>query len=368
MADSLVTRLSLRVFVVWIGFALGCAGPPPAAPPLQPSLTRGPEATSPAVQPLPSPSPSPSPSPLPLATLRLAQPPAALGAWQIDVAERNGFIRQQGLALERSTEEGEKAADALNAGTRDVALVAVESVVRASRAGQNLVMVGGAVNRAAFSLVVGRDIQELANLRGQPVGIRDPKDATAALLGRMLKARGLSPADVRLVSFADPALRAAAIANGTVAGSLLDPAQTTRMQGGGFKVLGNAFDTVRDFQAEALAVRKDWARQNEDRLVRFLRAIVEADRWIHAPEHRQEAIEVLAGTLRLTTLDAARVYEQYVEKVPAIPRGAEVEQPGVRTVVELLAEVNALRPPLPDPATLTDTTYVQRAALSAPAR
>ena len=293
--------------------------------------------------------------------LRLGSPAGTLGGWQVEVAERRGFFRAQGLSVERGQDPAGKLLEALNANARDVVVAPADAVVQSVRDGQNVVMVGGAVNRAAFSLIAARDVQDVAGVRGKLVGVRDPGDATGALVRAILSARGLTEEEYRLVGFDDPGVRAAAVANGTVGASLVDAPRAARLEASGFQVLGHAFETVPELQAEALAVRSDWARQNEERLIRFLRAIAEADRWIYDPRNRQEAVDILAGSVGLTATEAGRVYERYVEQVPAIPKAAELEQPGVQAVVELLAAIEAIGPPLPDVTTLTDTGYVQRA-------
>ena len=288
-------------------------------------------------------------------------PPGSLGAWQVDVAERKGFFRQHGVSVERAQEEEDTAIEALVGGGRDVALVTAATIAGAVRDGQEVVMVAGAVNRAAYSFIGARGVDDMGGLIAKVVGVRDPKDITTALLRRIIRRGGLGDDAYRIFAFPDSGMRAAAIANGTAAGSLVEAPRAARLQASGFKTLGNAFEVVPDFQAEGLAVRADWARQNSDRLVRFLRAVAAADRWLYAPENHREAVDILAGTVRLTSTEAEWIYEQYVEKLPAIPKNGELEEPGVRVVVDLLAELEALPPPLPDPAKLVDTSYIQRA-------
>lgn len=353
--------------LVGIGCLPGAATP--TAAPTKPVAPSPPAPASPAAKPspppspvvLPSPSPSPSPSPEPLTRIRLAAAAPSLGGWAIEVADQNGYFQAQRLAIEEVREEPGKLADALNARAADIALAPTEMIVRGTRSGQSLVMVAGAVNRAAFSLIAARDVPDFGALKGKLIAVRDPKDSSAAILKRILRARGVGEQDVRLIGFEDGGTRAAAVANGTVGAALLEAGPAARLEASGFAVLTRAADVVPNFQAEVLAVRADWARQNEQTLVRFLRAIIQADRWINAPANNREAIDILAGVLKLTTVEAGRVYDYHVDRLSAIPREGELEQPGVRAVLELMAEIDALRPPLPDPARLTDTSYLLRA-------
>jgi len=171
---------------------------------------------------------------------------------------------------------------------------------------------------------------------------------------------------MQLIAFPDPGVVGAAVANGTVGASFVAPPQAAKLRTTGFQWIGEAADVVNDFQAEGIVVRPDWARQNEDTLVRLLRAVVQAERWIVTPANRGAAVTVLADTLHLSAQEADQVYDQYADKLPAIARDGDIDQAGVRSVGELLGEIGVHKPPLPDPARLTDTTYLQRARGGAP--
>jgi ABC-type nitrate/sulfonate/bicarbonate transport system substrate-binding protein len=292
----------------------------------------------------------------------------SLGGWVLDVAERQGFLAAQNLALDKAVEDpGEnKGAGDVAGRTRDVGVVATDRFVREARDGQALLMVGGLVNTVTMSLFAARDIPNVASLKGRPIGYRDPEDATTAVLKRVLRAKGLADGDVRLIAFPDPGVVGAAVANGTVGASWVGPAQAARLRTAGFQWIGEGTDVVKDFQAEGIVVRPDWARQNEDTLVRLLRAVLLAERWIATPANRDGAIAALASTLRVTSQDATALFDQYVEKAPSIPREGDIDQAGIRGVADLLAEIMVLKPPLPDPVRLTDTTYLQRARASLP--
>lgn len=357
-----MTRSPLALLLLALCPTLGCGAPPTAVSPTVAAVASPIVAQpAPAAPAPPAPTVSPTSTPVPLVSVRLVAPPMALGSWQVDVADRKGFFRAQGLFLERAEAEEDKAVEALVQRTRDVALLSTPTIVGAVRDGEGVVMVAGAVNRAAYSLIGARGAEDLGGLIGKSVGIRDPKDVTTAVLRRTAQAGGLGEAAYQLLPFPDPNVRAAALVNGTVGGSLVDAPRAARLQVRGFKTLAHAWEAVPDYQDQGLAVRVDWASQNSDRLVGFLRAIVAADRWIYTSENRDESIGILAATLRMTAVESSRLYEQYVEQAPAIPRNGEIAEPGVRVVVELLADLQALPPPLPEPARLVDTSYLQRA-------
>ena len=291
-----------------------------------------------------------------------------LGGWVLDVAESQGFLAAQGLNLDKKVEDpgSNAAAGDIVGRARDVGVLPTDRFLREAKEGQALVMVGGLVNKVTLSLIAARDVPDLPSLKGQPIGYRDPEDVSAAVLKRFLKARGFTDKDVQLIAFPDPGVVGAAVANGTVGASFLGPAQSAKLRTTGFQWIGEAADVVRDFQSEGIVVRPDWARQNEEALVRLLRAVLLAERWITTPANREAAITILASTLHVTPPEAAQVYDQYVEKLPTVQREGDIDQAGVRGVAELLGEIGVLKAPLPDPVRLTDTTFVQRAKGSLP--
>lgn len=345
------------------------AGPSTPAKPGAPAgaTSASPSAASPASVPKPSPSPSPSPSPIPRVSVRIGTS-SSLGGWVLDVAERQGFLAGQGINLDRKEADpgSSVVAEDVEKRERDVGVVTTDRLIQVGKNGQGLVMVAGLVNKATHTLIAARDVPDFGALKGKPIGHLDAKSASAAILKRILKAKGIPESETPLLTFPDPGVVGAAVANGTVGAALVDPPRAGRLRISGFTALIEASEVAKDFQAEGLVVRPEWARQNEDLLTRLIRATIMAERWITTPSNKPAAVEQLARSLGITATEAALVYEQYVDKLGAIPREGDVDQAGVRGVLELLAEVDAAGSPRPDPARLTDTTYLQRAKSSLP--
>jgi ABC-type nitrate/sulfonate/bicarbonate transport system substrate-binding protein len=244
--------------------------------------------------------------------------------------------------------------------------VTTDRLVQLGKNGQGLVMVAGLVNKATHTFIAARDVPDFGALKGKPIGHLDAKSASAAIVKRILKAKGIPESETPLLTFPDNGVVGAAVANGTVGASLVDPPRAAQLQISGFKALIEASEVAQEYQAEGIVVRPEWARQNQDLLIRLVRAAIMAERWITTPSNKPAAVEQLARSLGVTTTEAATVYEQYVDRQGAIPREGDIDQAGVRGVVDLLGEVDAAGSPRPDPARLTDTTYLERAKTSLP--
>jgi ABC-type nitrate/sulfonate/bicarbonate transport system substrate-binding protein len=304
---------------------------------------------------------------VPRTTVRIGTT-GSLGGWVVDVAERQGYFATQAITLDKKSSDPGTAAVAedVDKRERDVGVVTTDRLIQVGKNGQGLVMVAGLVNKATLTLIAARDVPDFGALKGKPIGHLDATSASGAILKRILKAKGIPENESPLLTFVDPGVVGAALANGTVGASLVDLTRAGRLRGNGFTVLMDADEVARDFQAEGIVVRPEWARQNEDLLTRFVRAVILAERWITTPSNRPAAVDSLAQSLELTPAEATPLYEQFVDKMGAIPREADIDQAGVRGVVDLLAEIDAAGDPRPDPARLADTTYVQRAKSSLP--
>ena len=341
------------------------AAKPAAGAPTAPSgaAPAGQTGSAPApAAPAPPPSPSPSPTPVPKVSVKLGTS-SSLGGWVMDVAEAQGYLAAQGIVLDRKESDPGSSATAedVDKGDRDVGVVTTDRLIQVGRNGEGLVMVAGLVNKATNSLIAARDVPDFGALKGKPIGYLDDKSASAAIVKRVLKDKGISENDSKPITFPDPGVVGAAVANGTVGASLVDPPRAGRLRASGFDVLAEADDVAKDFQAEGLVVRPDWARQNEELLTRLIRATIQAERWITTPANKPAAVEQLARSLGVNTAEATVVYEQYVEKLGAIPSEGDIDQAGVRGVVDLLSEIGAAGDPKPEPARLADTTWLQRA-------
>ena len=95
-------------------------------------------------------------------------------------------------------------------------------------------MVAGLVNKATHTLIAARDVPDFGALKGKPVGHLDAKSASAAILKRILKAKGIPESESPLLTFPDPGVVGAAVANGTVGASLVDPPRAGRLRISGF--------------------------------------------------------------------------------------------------------------------------------------
>src|SRR5919201_3654686 len=100
----------------------------------------------------------------------------------------------------------------------------------------------------------------------------------------------------------------------------------------GFPRLAYATDYVPKYQWITMAVSKNWARDNEDKLVRALRAQIDAYRWVYDPRNRDEAVALIVETTKATEAIARTTFELYVDQLKIWPTAGEIEDAALRAV------------------------------------
>ena len=108
-------------------------------------------------------------------------------------------------------------------------------------------------------------------------------------------------------------------------------------------------------------MRRSWGEQNKEKVQRFLRAMVAAHRWLHDPANKEQAIELGMKTFRSSRADMERTWDLYFQENAGrvMPRNAELNLPGVETVVRTLAEQGEIRDASGGAARHVDERYLQ---------
>jgi ABC-type nitrate/sulfonate/bicarbonate transport system substrate-binding protein len=257
----------------------------------------------------------------------------------IYVADQRGFFREQNLDVEIITVgPSSQAVQAQVGGSVDIGGPATDAAINAVEKGADLVFIGGQLNRAVYSLIVGKDVREYADLRGKVMAVSDLRDGSTTLLRRLLQRGGLSLTDVDLVPVGGTPNRAAALTSGQAAGTMLSQPQDFRMIADGYPRLGLSTEAIRDYMFQAETARRSWLRDNGDTTVRFLRAMIAAHRFMYDPANRDTVTAILADSTKSGQEESSQTYDLIFVREQAFPREAELSMEGLRNVIAVLAE------------------------------
>jgi ABC-type nitrate/sulfonate/bicarbonate transport system substrate-binding protein len=351
---ALVVALALLLAVQ--ALLLACMAP--AGAPAAPAKPAAPAQRAAVAPPAPTGGAASSPAP---ARISYSQITMTALSWPFIIAGPAGFYARQGLEVDTSV-AGTTAttAQALVAGAADVAQLNVVQHIAAVQKGADLALVAGNAAVPIYSLSAAPEVASYADLRGKSLAVAGVSDPLNYVLKQMLAANGLGPSDYDLVPVGGTPDRLAAVQKGAVAATLLTQPDDFRAEGLGLRRLGLSTDYVDALQYTASSVRRDWARQNHDVLVRFLRAYVEASRWFYDPANRAEAVRILVEESRADPAFAERTYDLYVTTRKTLAPDGGVNLDGLRVLAENWQEFGLSEPPPPTSAWL-DLSYLEEA-------
>lgn len=169
---------------------------------------------------------------------------------------------------------------------------------------------------------------------------------TAFLLRRVLKEKGLDyPKDYSLVNVGGSGPALIAVSTGNVAAGILSVPLNFRAQEMGLNLIGKVSDVFPNYLLSSFSVRREWANRNRPQVGRFLRALLQARKWLG--EDRDGAAQFLAAELQMKPDTARKGLDYYIDNRAWEPDlGVDVD--GLKAVVEIYAEQADLKGPLPD--------------------
>ncbi|HTF92880.1 MAG TPA: hypothetical protein VK632_07530, partial [Verrucomicrobiae bacterium] len=121
---------------------------------------------------------------------------------------------------------------------------------------------------------------------------------------------------------------------------------------------GRASAIIPNYQLTEISTRRSWAEKNRPVMVRFMKAMAMAMRWLY--DNKEAAIEFLAKEMRLKAEHARKGWEFYTEQ-KNWNANAEANVEGAHTVIPIMGERGLLKAPLPNPAKYLDHSYAEEA-------
>jgi ABC-type nitrate/sulfonate/bicarbonate transport system substrate-binding protein len=296
--------------------------------------------------------------------LKVGNVTKSYGTLPVDAAIKNGFFERENLKVEIAyLGNVTRIAQAQIGGSLDLGMSDPSGVISAVEAGQNFKAVAGINNSSPYLILGAKGIKSLKEIRGKIIAVSGLKSGSTVLLVRVIElATGLKyPKDYTLVQVGGTSDRLLALETGSVAATIAIGAAGYKAADRALPVLANISDYIPEFQWITLNVTGAWLtdKKNEDKLVRFLRAVTAGIDWIY--KNRDEA--VLLGTS--VTGEEKKYIEKDEEdffKRKIFPEGARITEKGFQMVVDMMWE-SVLRKPgaPPEYKKYVDLRYLERA-------
>jgi ABC-type nitrate/sulfonate/bicarbonate transport system substrate-binding protein len=302
-------------------------------------------------------------------TLRYGQTASTLHsvfALPIFIAEREGFFAREGLAVKVVPIAGgtTEMVAALDDGTVDITHVSTPFLIKAHLAGSDAVAIAGEFANPIYSLVAKPEIARFADLKGKLVGLAVAADTVAISTRRLLARNGLRAADYRVKEMVGTPARAECLMRGECDAVPLGQPDDFLAREKGYHILGLTSDAVPKFQYTVTAVRRSFATANHEALVRYVRALAAAFRFIHDPSERDAVVKTIVETTNSSAAIARQILALYLDPDRGVlPKDAELDLAGLAQVIAFMGETGAIKGPLPPPDDFVDLDYLHDAGV-----
>ena len=277
--------------------------------------------------------------------------------WPLHIAQSLGLFEAEGLnAVVTVTGSSVKQMEALTQGGFEIGIQLPDHVVRAVVRGSDLFAFMAPVHAPDISLIASPEVRSLADLKGRAIAVDGARSGYALLLRKLLRAQGIADSDVQLIEIGGTKERLDALTEGRATAAFLNPPFDGKLLAKGYVGLTSTLTAFPDYPGPVAAARRSWASQNEEALIRFVRAYREAFAWIANPLNREAAIKIACARLPVDPDMASGAWAALSSRAEPV-----LSADGLQQVIDVVWDSDALPLPKPGPEKFIDLRYMDKA-------
>jgi ABC-type nitrate/sulfonate/bicarbonate transport system substrate-binding protein len=123
-------------------------------------------------------------------------------------------------------------------------------------------------------------------------------------------------------------------------------------------------DAVPDFLYTVTAVRKSWAEKNREAVLRYIRGLSAAIKFIRDPANRKSVVKTLVETTETPADIAEQTLKLFFEpERNVLPKQGEINVKGLSQVIAFMGEAGLLKEPLPPAERFVELRFLQLAGI-----
>ena len=310
---------------------------------------------------------APSAQSIPLRYCQAYSAARSIFSLPVSVAERQGLFRREGMNFKIVVPipgGSDKMIDALHDDTCDLTHVAAPFLIRAALNGSDAVAIAAEFTNPIYSLVVKHEIKSFADLKGKMIGLADEAGTITISTRRLLAMNGVRDSDVRVKIIEGTPARWSCLKRGECDAVPLGQPQDLLAVKEGFRVLGISNDAVPDFLYTVTAARRSWAEKHRDAVVRYIRALGAAFKFIRDPAKRNSVVKTIVESTDTPADIAQQTLALFFEpERNVMPMQAEINVKGLAQVIAFMGEAGLLNEPLPAAERFVELRYLQAAGV-----
>ena len=263
--------------------------------------------------------------------------------WNAYVALDQGFYAREGLDVQ-FTATGSTAATirAVVTGAVDLGGCSPDELISARAEGQDLVIVGGVINRPVSRIVGLPGMRSLGDLIGKRVGVNQIRGSVSMVMKAALHDAGLPEGSCRLIEAGTTPEMAQKLRDGEIDAAMLTAPFDMVMLADGFSSLADVGRLFPRYAFTTVNARRGWVDAHPEEVAAFFRATRSAGMEIGASRRQKQ--RVLSPLGRHTGLTGSALEQTYgIYQAPGVlSRRGEIRPGALQAVIGLMEDQGLL--------------------------
>jgi ABC-type nitrate/sulfonate/bicarbonate transport system substrate-binding protein len=272
-----------------------------------------------------------------LPTVRFVQSGQTASSWPLFVGEQKRFFQKNGIYLEEIIiRGGTNVTRAVLSNTIPIGRINPDYVIDAMEKGAHVKIASGAMDKLPYDLVSRPEIKNGAALKGKTIGVDSLSGGTTLMLWEVTeKAFGLKQNDYNLLVVGTSPDRYAALKGGSVQATFMGPPYNLRAAKEGFTKLTDFHKHLGPIQFVVQFVHEDYLKSNRAEVVKVLKGMAEATRWLYDQKNKEEALAIYMKVLKSPREAAEADYRYMIEDFKPFPVDGAINKQAIEKTFDL---------------------------------
>ena len=290
-----------------------------------------------------------------LENVRVAYPSMSTSVFCLIIAQKEGYLKEEGLEAQLLSIRGEIAIRTTLAGEVDF-FTNAGSALAAGVRGVPVKIVTVFQDKPGWDLIAQPDIKSVAQLRGKNIAVMSPEGSLAVVAREILRKNGIDPAkDVNLVTMGGDEVRFPALQTKSIQATLFNTAMSLKAQKEGFTKLALASDYANLIEG-GLSTSNDRIKQGPDKIFRFIRAALKGLNFFVVK--REASIKYMTEALRMN--DRELVNSIYDIQAKLVVRDGFTDDKVLQSMIEEMKKTTKVQRDIKI-SDIFDLTFVKKA-------
>ncbi|MGH7872767.1 MAG: ABC transporter substrate-binding protein [Candidatus Binatia bacterium] len=294
--------------------------------------------------------------------MRFTQSGNTSSSWPLYVAEHKRIFEKNGIQVEVIIINGAtNVTRAVLSETIPIGRINPDYVIGAIEKGAKVKIIAANMEKIPYDIYARPEIKAGADLKGKTLGVSTLTGGTTLMVHEVLeKAYKLKDSDYKLLVVGTSPQRYAALKGGSVQASFMGPPFTFRAAKDGFRKLANFHEYLGPILFTADFAHANYIKANRTEIVRYLKSMIEATRWLYDPKNKEEALALHMKVLKSTRESAEEDYKYLVQDFQPFPRDGLVSKASFDKTMDLRAKEGTYQgKKIPPPGDYVDNSMIE---------